>query len=340
MTDPTEQIISKRLKLKAQYGDEADNIIFTIFNCPSCERELIDIVLMPIQDINLQDKSSLRIAKTKILEQLENKAFDFLKEIKTCDCSFLYPKQMILTKIIYCNNLNGSDEYYIIDPLTHSHSHKKQENNYLNEVIVLDKKHPEEDLGNSYYLFFDTETTGLPKNRKLSYKQVDNWPRLVQIAWQAFDKNERLIHKSSFIIKPTGFSIPSEATNIHKITTQQAIEKGRFLKEVLENFNSLIDSSTFIIAHNLNYDENVIAAEFYRQGIKTSLFTKRRICTMEATINFCKIPGIYGYNYPKLSELYFKLFNEAFKEAHNAENDINATVKCFFRLKNQKTISI
>lgn len=37
------------------------------------------------------------------------------------------------------------------------------------------------------YLFFDTETTGLPKNYKAPASDSDNWPRLVQIAWSIYD---------------------------------------------------------------------------------------------------------------------------------------------------------
>jgi len=40
-------------------------------------------------------------------------------------------------------------------------------------------------------LFFDTETTGLPKNWKAPVEQLDNWPRLVQIAWQVYSSTTR-----------------------------------------------------------------------------------------------------------------------------------------------------
>ena len=57
---------------------------------------------------------------------------------------------------------------------------------------------------------------------------------------------------------------------------------------------------------------------------------------MQQTINFCQISGNYGYKYPKLTELYKKLFNSTFDEAHDASVDIEATFKCFYELiKNQ-----
>jgi len=36
---------------------------------------------------------------------------------------------------------------------------------------------------NFMYLFFDTETTGLPKNWKAPVTDLNNWPRLVQLAY-------------------------------------------------------------------------------------------------------------------------------------------------------------
>ncbi|MBC7525895.1 MAG: 3'-5' exonuclease, partial [Flavobacterium sp.] len=51
------------------------------------------------------------------------------------------------------------------------------------------------------------------------------------------------------------------------------------------------------------------------------------------TTNFCAIPGPYGYKWPKLSELHYKLFQTGFEEAHNAAADIQATAKCFWELK-------
>ena len=64
-----------------------------------------------------------------------------------------------------------------------------------------------------------------------------------------------------------------------------------------------------------------------------SLNGKRRICTMEGSVDFCAIPGPYGYKWPKLSELHYKLFRTGFEEAHNAAADIRATGKCFWELK-------
>ena len=59
---------------------------------------------------------------------------------------------------------------------------------------------------------------------------------------------------------------------------------------------------------------------------------------MKASTDYCKLPGNYGYKWPKLSELHFKLFDDEFREAHNATVDIAACAKCFWELKRRGII--
>jgi DNA polymerase-3 subunit epsilon len=54
---------------------------------------------------------------------------------------------------------------------------------------------------------------------------------------------------------------------------------------------------------------------------------------MDSTTNFCTLPGPYGYKWPKLEELHYKLFNTTFTGAHNAAMDIEMTAKCFWELR-------
>ena len=183
------------------------------------------------------------------------------------------------------------------------------------------------------YLFFDTETTGLPKNYKAPVSDVNNWPRLVQIAWHLYDDTGNVLGKNDFIIKPEGFKIPLDASNVHGITTNRAIEEGLDLSYVLDLFNEAIEKSSFLVAHNISFDEKIIGAEFLRNKMSDYTASKRKICTMQSTTNFCALNGPYGYKWPKLSELHYKLFRTDFEEAHNAAADIEATARCFWELK-------
>lgn len=185
------------------------------------------------------------------------------------------------------------------------------------------------------YLFIDTETTGIPRNWKAPVTDLDNWPRMVQIAWLLYDKDKNLLEEKNYIIRPDGYTIPLDASSIHRITTDIAFATGNDLTRVLKEISATIDKAKYIIAHNMSFDEKIVGAEFIRKNISHNLFQKKRICTMEETTNFCAIPGNYGYKWPKLSELHYKLFSTHFSESHNAAADIKATAKCFWELKNR-----
>ena len=183
------------------------------------------------------------------------------------------------------------------------------------------------------YLFFDTETAGLPRNRKAPISNLKNWPRLVQIAWMQYDPSGNLVNSKDFIIKPDGFTIPYNSTQIHGITTEKAIKEGVLVNRVFEEFSTAIDQADYIIAHNIDFDEKIVGAEFIRKNVPHRLFQKDRICTMKSTTEFCKIPGPYGYKWPTLAELHFAIFHTDIEETHNALVDVEVCAKSFFQLK-------
>ena len=183
------------------------------------------------------------------------------------------------------------------------------------------------------YLFFDTETTGLPRNWKAPVTDLNNWPRMIQIAWIFCDQNGTRMESDQFIIKPEGFIVPADASRVHGITTERASREGEDLESVLIKFKELVDRADYIVAHNISFDEKIVGAEFLRKGIQTDFERKPKLCTMQASTDYCKLPGPYGYKWPKLSELHIKLFGKDFEEAHDASVDINATEKCFWEMR-------
>jgi DNA polymerase III epsilon subunit-like protein len=188
------------------------------------------------------------------------------------------------------------------------------------------------------YLFFDTETTGLPRNYKAPVTDTNNWPRMIQIAWVLSNEKGKRIDAQSYIIKPEGFAIPVEASRVHGISTERALEEGVPLQQVLQEFNELISEAEYLVAHNISFDEKIVGAELVRNKIPSQLFNKPRLCTMHASTDYCKIPGRYGYKWPRLSELHIKLFGEDFEDAHDAAADISATEKCFWALRDKGII--
>ena len=184
------------------------------------------------------------------------------------------------------------------------------------------------------YLFFDTETTGLPRNWKAPVTDLDNWPRMIQIGWIMCDQNGNRLETKGYVIKPEDFLIPKEASDVHGITIEKAMSEGVALTSVLGEFNHLIEQSEFIVAHNINFDRKILGAELIRKQVASEFETKRMLCTMQSSTDKCKITGPYGYKWPTLSELHTKLFGEDFEGAHDASADINATERCFWEMKN------
>jgi DNA polymerase III epsilon subunit-like protein len=189
------------------------------------------------------------------------------------------------------------------------------------------------------YLFFDTETTGIPRNYKAPASDLENWPRLVQIAWLLADEGAHEVSSAEYIVKPAGFVIPTAAAKVHGITTELALRQGVALPSVLAAVAASIDKASVLVAHNMSFDEKILGAELLRAGYPNVVEAKSRKCTMQAATSYCRLPGPYGFKWPTLQELYLKLFNESFEGAHRALADVRACARCYFELKRLKVMA-
>jgi DNA polymerase-3 subunit epsilon len=189
------------------------------------------------------------------------------------------------------------------------------------------------------YLIIDCETTGLPRNWKAPISNLENWPRVVQIAWALYDRDDRHLESLTHLIRPDGFAIPDEAHRVHGINTARAMAEGKKLATVLNDLSEATGRSQVIVAHNIRFDESVISAEYLRLNAKPPFAGKRRICTMAGATDFCRIQGPYGYKWPTLSQLHWELFRSGYEEAHDAGADVAACAKCFFELKRRQVLS-
>lgn len=184
------------------------------------------------------------------------------------------------------------------------------------------------------FLIFDTETTGLPKNWNAPLDDFDNWPRLIQIAWQIHNYEGELLDVQSYFIVPDGFIIPRGSEKIHGISTERATKEGKPIDFVLNEFNKALEKTDTIAGHNIEFDNSIVGSEMLRAKINTPLLEKNAVDTKNISTNYCALPGGRGGNYkwPTLEELYSKLFSENFVAAHNAIADVQATARCFFEL--------
>ena len=224
-----------------------------------------------------------------------------------------------------------------VELLEHGYGEYELSSSIIDNIRSQSVKYLPEGKSESY-LFFDTETTGTPINYNAPSSDTKNWPRLVQLAWILTDKEGNKIHSNNIIVKPLGYSIPMNSVKIHGITTQKAMEVGLSLDEVIKQFETDFASATYIVGHNVEFDKRIVGAEMIRLGKNDIMDSKKSFCTMKSSINLCKIPGYNGYKYPKLQELYKKLFAKEFENAHDAMSDIEATKECFWELKKLKLI--
>ncbi|SFB47370.1 DNA polymerase III subunit alpha [Algoriphagus aquimarinus] len=186
------------------------------------------------------------------------------------------------------------------------------------------------------YLIFDTETTGLPRDYNAPMSDVDNWPRLVQLAWQLHDSKGNLISNHNYIIRPEGFTIPYNAEKVHGISTKRALAEGHDLKQILGIFEGDVQKATYLVGHNVEFDVNVTGSEYYRAEATMPL-TAKQLDTKDISTDFCALPGGRGgkFKWPTLTELHQKLFGKGFGDAHDAAYDVDATARCFFGLITQ-----
>ena len=187
------------------------------------------------------------------------------------------------------------------------------------------------------YIIFDTETTGLPRDYNAPMSDVDNWPRLVQIAWQLHDAKGKLLSNHNYIIRPEGFTIPYNAEKVHGISTKRALAEGHDLKEILQVFREDVVQAKYLVGHNIGFDINVVGSEYLRAALVMPLGEKKELDTKDISTEFCALPGGKGgkFKWPTLTELHKKLFGVGFEDAHDAAYDVDATARCFFGLITQ-----
>ena len=193
------------------------------------------------------------------------------------------------------------------------------------------------------YLIFDTETTGLPLTRNTtSGKWYKKYPHIVQISWIMYDSDKnQCIDIQDFIVKiPDDVEISEKSTSIHGISKEISQKKGTTIEDILPLFSIMLNHCDMIIGHNIEFDINMIRAEFLRNNyIDPFILEKHKqvYCTMKHSIELCKIEALsrYGntyYKWPKLIELHNFLFHTTPKNLHNSLTDIYVTLRCFYKM--------
>jgi DNA polymerase III epsilon subunit-like protein len=184
-------------------------------------------------------------------------------------------------------------------------------------------------------LFFDTETSGLPKmikNQFPSFQNVEYYDssRLVSLSWIICDENEETIKQRDLIVKPDNFEIPDYVVKIHNISNEKAHNEGKKINFVLDEFYKDLKEVDKIVAHNMDFDYNIIMSECFRYNIFSLMLHMEKICK-ECTL---KIASVKFKRRLKLKVLYELLTNDVSDgNYHNSLFDTEICMKCYFSLK-------
>jgi DNA polymerase III epsilon subunit-like protein len=213
-----------------------------------------------------------------------------------------------------------------------------------------------------FHLVFDVETTGLiPRTPRGSMAPlpITDYPYIIQLSCVVYDMFEkRVVRKlDSYIKIPDHIEIPLEVSEMTGIYKDDCVVKGRDMSRVLMDLYDAYMMCQGLVAHNMEFDENMILIEIERNrayleknapycftlfnNIYEKINNIERYCTMKNGTNICNImvpsksegkPATKKW--PKLKELHAHLFDgEVPENLHNSMVDVMACLKCYLKMR-------
>jgi len=162
---------------------------------------------------------------------------------------------------------------------------------------------------NRLYAVVDIETTGN------GYKGQ----KITEISIFIFD-GKKVLDEFTTLVNPEA-PIPSFITNLTGINQAMVRNQPRFY-EIAKKVEE-ITKDTIFVAHNVNFDYNIIQAEFKSLGFD---FKRKKLCTVRLSRKI--IPGLKSYSLGNICA------DEGIpiSARHRARGDVEATVELFKRL--------
>jgi len=189
------------------------------------------------------------------------------------------------------------------------------------------------------FLFFDTETTGLPDYNK---DLVDpSQPHVLQLALLLADEGGKEILTFKTPIIPEGFEIDERdrddngrptAYSFNKLGGEMLTRYGISMKTALNMFRLFESKATVKIAHNYRFDGFLMKSAHARQKMDPINPPIDKFCTMKA------IQALAADLKPKsvsLASCYEHCTGKTIENAHDALADVRACKEVFFWLLNK-----
>lgn len=191
----------------------------------------------------------------------------------------------------------------------------------------------------SLILVYDTETTGIPDWKVPS--DSPHQPHIVQLAAALVDMRDRSTRASiNLIVRPDGWDIPAEVSEIHGFTNETAtlygVTEKTAVRALLELWGMQRDTGTAPVtrvAFNETFDARIIRIALKRYfGEDTAASWKEG--PAECAMRMAKSVMEVG-QYPKLSEAYQSLTGIGLDDAHDAMIDVQACLSVYLICKDK-----
>ena len=189
-------------------------------------------------------------------------------------------------------------------------------------------------------LFYDFETTGFPLYSEPS--EDPRQPHIVQLGAQLVNMNTRKVVSSlDIIVRPEGWSIPAEATQVHGITTEMAMDlgvpEGAAAEMLLELWKPT--APRLRIGHNEGFDARIMRIALMRHVDEHTADIWKggpKFCTQPASTRILNQDRRAGGEKSKTANLReaFEFFTgRPMANAHSAMADVDGCKTVYFAIQ-------
>lgn len=190
----------------------------------------------------------------------------------------------------------------------------------------------EAELSPTIALFYDFETTGLPLYGEPS--EDPRQPHIVQLGVKVMDMITRQpLQAVDVIVRPNGWEIPKEASDVHGITTEMAYDMGIPEEAVAEILLELWrpERPRLRVAYNESFDARIMRIALKRHfddAIADAWKEGRAECAMRMAN-----PILKKGRYSKLVDAYEFFTGRKLEGAHSAMADVDGCMAVYFAVK-------
>lgn len=176
---------------------------------------------------------------------------------------------------------------------------------------------------------YDLETTGLLSQNK-------TLPGIIQIAAILYDKDGNELSSFERRINPEVHfqEWEKKAIEVTGIGPDDINPDWPTFFSIFPDFADFVGQAKILAGYNITgYDDEVLFNNLCRYGFEKNFpWPRHRIEVMRLATVYNNKQGGKGFKYPKLEEIYKKLFDTGFAGAHDAMNDVRATGRVLFEL--------